>query len=132
MTEARALESKEAPDAFGAKYTGECAVVEAKTSRKDFLADLKKPFRECPSHGIGQFRWYAAPSGLIKPWDLPRNWGLLEPHGSGMKEVVAPRRFNTSNSTAAMAILVSVCRFRADEASGSKGEHLGKRRKRRA
>lgn len=52
-------------------------LVEAKVSRADFLADAKKPFRRDPATGVGKYRYYACPEGLIKPEELPPRWGLI-------------------------------------------------------
>lgn len=52
-------------------------VVESKVSRADFLADAKKSFRKNPEEGVGNYRYYACPEGLIKPEELPPKWGLI-------------------------------------------------------
>jgi hypothetical protein len=66
-------------DAFGYRwgFDGGSTVVEVKVSRSDYLADAKKPHRINPSHGIGEFRYYMCPEGLISLDELPANWGLL-------------------------------------------------------
>ena len=51
-------------------------VIETKISRSDFLADFKKNHRQ-EGFGIGNYRYYACPSGLIKPEELPEKWGLI-------------------------------------------------------
>lgn len=69
----------EIPDAIGfqAAYDDTVSVVvEAKTSRSDFLADRKKPHR-APGQGIGVYRYMMCPEGLISPDELPEGWGLL-------------------------------------------------------
>jgi hypothetical protein len=68
----------EVPDAIGWKGMCRSVVVECKASRADFLADAKKPFRTKPEEGLGCERFYLAPSGLIAPDELPKDWGLLE------------------------------------------------------
>ena len=80
----------EHPDVIGWK-AGFSTMIECKTSRADFLADRKKPFRQNPSAGLGRFRWYCAPPGLIEPADLPEAWGLVEPRGRTMVVAVKPR-----------------------------------------
>lgn len=51
-------------------------LVETKISRSDFLADSKKPHHQ--GHGgVGRWRYYACPDGLIKPDELPQKWGLI-------------------------------------------------------
>lgn len=60
-------------------------VIECKVSRSDFLGDKKKPFRQKPETGMGGYRFFLIPkgSGIIKPEDLPENWGLLEASPTG-------------------------------------------------
>lgn len=70
----------EKPDAIG-WYTGHTLLIECKASRADFLADHKKRFRMHPERGMGMFRYFMAPAGLIKPSELPSQWGLLEVTG---------------------------------------------------
>lgn len=53
-------------------------VVEVKVTRSDFLADRQKRHRACPDDGMGAFRYYMAPEGVIALSDLPAKWGLLE------------------------------------------------------
>lgn len=72
----------EIPDVLGFSTSrGITVLLEAKTSRSDFLKELKdKPFRN-PSleeNGMGSQRWYIAPAGIIPVELLPPKWGLLE------------------------------------------------------
>lgn len=75
--------SGEIPDAIGFRYMGGekeldgSFVVEVKTSRADFLADKRKPHRNGQTSGIGKWRFYLCPEGLIQPDELPDQWGLL-------------------------------------------------------
>lgn len=80
----------ENPDAIG-WYTGRTMLVECKVSRSDFLADRKKPFRANPERGLGLYRYFMAPKGLIKVDELPARWGLLEIYG-GRVSVAAGKR----------------------------------------
>uniref|UniRef100_UPI0006831777 hypothetical protein n=1 Tax=Vibrio harveyi TaxID=669 RepID=UPI0006831777 len=72
----------EIPDAIGfrahTEYLGGSVVCEVKVSRSDFLADAKKPHRNGEVLGVGQHRFYVAPQGLIKPDELPQDWGVVE------------------------------------------------------
>lgn len=71
----------EKPDAIGFTYGG-TILIECKVSRADFFADQAKWFRKKPHEGLGDWRFYLTPRGLIKPEELPEGWGLLEatPH----------------------------------------------------
>lgn len=77
---------REIPDAIGWNPRGVSILIECKASRSDFLADKLKPSRY-PSEGMGQLRYYLAPSGLLAPEDMPETWGLLEVNGRGVKEM---------------------------------------------
>ncbi|WP_065627342.1 hypothetical protein [Xanthomonas euvesicatoria] len=68
---------REMPDLI-AWRDGVSILLEAKTSRSDFLADAKKPWRKDPERGMGDWRFYIAPKGLLKIEELPNGWGLLE------------------------------------------------------
>lgn len=75
----------EIPDAIGWRSKGDkfdCSVlVECKVSRSDFLADKNKPHRI--AGGIGNYRYFLCPDGVIKPDELPANWGLLYVNNRG-------------------------------------------------
>lgn len=65
--------------------------IEAKATRSDFLKDKTKPHRKHPERGVGHYRFYIAPVGLISPEELPPRWGLLEvTDGGKVKATVAP------------------------------------------
>ena len=66
----------------------ETIVIEVKVSRSDFLADKKKAFRVNPEEGMGNFRYYLCPEGLIRESDLPERWGLIEVGQRGKMSVV--------------------------------------------
>ncbi|NID14985.1 hypothetical protein [Luteibacter yeojuensis] len=90
MTELAAVcRSGEIPDAIGWREGG-TILVEAKTSRADFLADRKKPFRREPERGMGTLRFFLAPAEMIRPNELPPRWGLLEVRGRRVFRVVGP------------------------------------------
>jgi len=68
--------AQEFPDAVGWKG-GESYLVECKCSRRDFRKDFSKVVRRNTFGGVGTYRFYMCPTGLIKPEDLPPKWGLL-------------------------------------------------------
>ncbi len=79
--------SGETPDAIGWKRGSHSVTVECKISRADFLADREKPFRRKPEKGMGCERFHLAPSGLLRPDELPAGWGLLELRGRSVEMV---------------------------------------------
>lgn len=68
--------SNECPDVLGFR-SFESILIECKVSRSDFLADKNKPFRLNPNTGMGNYRLYCCPKGLIKKEELPEKWGLI-------------------------------------------------------
>lgn len=92
FTECRSGTHGEAPDAIGFRAAGwldGSVVVECKVSRSDFLADAKKPHRREPGDGMGRWRYFLAPEGVVKPPELPAGWGLLTLSPRGAVRAVA-------------------------------------------
>lgn len=87
-TEIRALDCRGQPDVIGFRATCS-AVIEAKASRSDFLADAHKPERS-RGGGLGTYRFYLCPPEIISPGDLPPRWGLLEAMTKGLRLAVGP------------------------------------------
>jgi hypothetical protein len=85
----QACASGEMPDAIGWKRACHSVLVECKISRADFLADREKPFRKKPHLGVGCERFYLAPKGMLRPEEVPENWGLLALHKAKV-EMVKP------------------------------------------
>lgn len=80
--------SRERADCVGFRAT--CSVlIEAKASRADFKCDSNKPERH--QGGVGTYRFYVAPEGLISVGELPPGWGLLELHGRTLKMTHGPQ-----------------------------------------
>ena len=113
--------SGEIPDAIGWR-SGVSVLVECKASRADFLKDKKKVFRrdEYIHWGMGSWRFYMCEPDVIKPEDLPENWGLLYVHEKIIKRVHGVPKGNSSwycapfaknyNKEAEMSMLLSALR----------------------
>lgn len=93
IDERRSGWSGEVPDAIGFRFLGSAndprdgtVLVECKVSRSDFLADFAKPHRQ--SGGLGNWRYYMAPQGLISPEELPAKWGLVEVNARGHLKLI--------------------------------------------
>lgn len=101
LSECRSGQGGEMPDAIGFRATQEIetVVVEVKVSRADFLADRKKPHR-ADGEGMGLYRYYMCPEGLIQPDELPPRWGLLwvSPRGT-VKPMVGPVALSSNSGT---------------------------------
>jgi hypothetical protein len=92
VSEARPEVDGECPDAIGFRvgHNDGSVLVECKVSRADFLADRAKPHRQ-NGKGMGTWRYYMAPDGIITPDDLPPRWGLLLVNARGhVKPVAGP------------------------------------------
>ena len=77
----------EIPDAIG-WVRQSSFLIECKATRADFLSDAKKTFRRRPERGMGEFRYYMTPVGLIDKSELPDRWGLIEVHGRRSRVIV--------------------------------------------
>jgi hypothetical protein len=100
----------ETPDAIGWFCGGLFSIlIEAKTTRRDFLADARKRFRRSPSQGVGVYRYYLTAPSLISTNELPPYWGLLEINGRRV-QVVQPAECQPSDSSAEKQMLWSECR----------------------
>lgn len=87
-TELSTAATQEIPDVIG--FRSLCSVViEAKVSRADFLRDKKKWHRQ--RGGLGIYRFYLCPPGIISASELPERWGLLHDNGATVARVVCPR-----------------------------------------
>lgn len=64
---------------------------EIKVSRGDFLKELKKPDKRVATELFTNVWYFAAPTGMIKPEELPDGWGLVEINGNfHRRKVQAP------------------------------------------
>jgi len=67
----------EIPDAIGwtSRYS---YLVECKATRADFFHDAKKRVRQFPEYGMGDYRVFMTPPGLVTIDEVPAGWGLVE------------------------------------------------------
>ena len=80
-------DSGEIPDVIGFNSEG-TFLLEAKISRGDFFSDKKKPFRIHSYQGMGDWRFYICPKGMIEVEELPPLWGLIEVDSNNKTRVV--------------------------------------------
>lgn len=111
----------EEPDAigfFGGHWT---QVVECKASRADFMADRKKFHRRHGASGMGYYRWFLTPKGLVRPEELPEKWGLLESlGGKRVRCVRIAQPWPERNERAEMEVLVTYLRLMFATLRGSR------------
>jgi len=99
----------ESPDAFG--FGGSTTqLIEVKVSRADFLSDKKKFWRQHRNMGIGRFRSYLCPEGLIQREELPHNWGLLYISEIGKITEIKSAVLQECNSIEELQLITSILR----------------------
>lgn len=98
----------ETPDRIAWSRRGEAIVVEAKASRADFQADMKKPHRYRPQDGLGRYRLYVCEPEVIQPYHAEEHgWGLLYYDGQNYNLVVEPPRWLYHDCDGEQRILLS-------------------------
>lgn len=104
-----AVVTGEIPDVIGwCSWTS--VLLEVKTSRPDFLRDKKKKFKEQSDLGMGEFRYYICPEGLIDVVELPINWGLLYIAVDGGISIIQKADKQVSNLKCERTVLLSLIR----------------------
>jgi hypothetical protein len=106
---------EERPDAIGWEPAGMSTVVEAKTTRKDFLAEWSRIDRKehRRARGMGIRRFYLAPSGIIKPEELTENgWGLIEVFTGGCLEKKPSEPFDANRDAELRLLVANYARIR--------------------
>lgn len=99
----------EKPDAFGFSCSS-TQLIEVKMSRADFFADRKKNWRKNQEKGIGRYRSYLCPEGLIKPDEVPQNWGLLYFNDQGNIIPVLKPKEQIPDHMQELALIASILR----------------------
>lgn len=82
---------REVPDVIGWKG-GISTLIEVKVSRTDFGIDQLKISRRTPGFGVGQYRYYLTPEGMVSPDEMPEGWGLFYEIGQSVREIVRAQR----------------------------------------
>jgi hypothetical protein len=78
----------ERPDVFALNSMGDTVLIEVKVSLADFMQDAKKTFRTKAGKGMGDYRYYCVPCGLVSLADIPQGWGLIEYKNGSFKTVL--------------------------------------------
>jgi hypothetical protein len=99
----------ECPDAFGFGASS-TQLIEVKVSRADFLSDKNKLWRTKPEIGLGIYRSYLCPEGIIHIDDLPESWGLLWIDQKGEIVQIAQAKQQQSNHIEELNLIVSILR----------------------
>lgn len=107
LTELCSLE--EQPDAIGWQQ-GVSTLIECKVTVSDFCRDREKSFRRHPYLGMGNYRYFLTPRGLLERCKLPDGWGVLETTGKQIVKRVAAKHFNETNKIAELRLMSSAIR----------------------
>ncbi|WP_219118472.1 adenylosuccinate synthase [Janthinobacterium sp. UMAB-56] len=92
FSEAKGGWNGEIPDAIGFRTAAEdegSVVVEVKVSRSDYLADRAKAHRQDGAAGMGLYRYFMVPEGIIAVHEMPPRWGLVEVTPKGILRVLS-------------------------------------------
>lgn len=125
VSEVKSGWSGEIPDAIGFRQSGMdwtdgSMVVEVKVSRSDFLADRKKAHRQ--EGGLGNWRYFMCPEGLIHPDEVPQGWGLLWVNKRGHVKPKAGHAHTLANTRHYDVCQQSLANFRHE--SDTRGEQF--------
>lgn len=99
----------ETPDALGWCNGRYSILVECKISVSDFRADAKKHFRRMPDMGMGDYRYFCTPRGLLNLSSIPEGWGLIESDGHRMFQRMKSKRW-TGEKSREIGVMLSVLR----------------------
>lgn len=99
----------EQPDAIGWQ-DGLSTIIECKISTADFYADKRKVFRKHPYLGMGNFRYFLTPRGLLDNCTIPHGWGILETTGKQIVKKIMASHFNETNKIAEIRLMSSAIR----------------------
>lgn len=58
---------------------------EVKSYRNDFLNELKNPEKSAEIQQFCDYWYIVAESDVVKPGEMPETWGLMVPHGKGLR-----------------------------------------------
>jgi len=105
----------EIPDVIGFD-SWQSVLIECKASRSDFFADKKKAHRST-FKGMGNWRFYCCPKGMIQVNELPPRWGLIyiDEAGKGRVEYDCRRKTIASPELAHLGPDFKTRIVRADE-----------------
>ena len=99
----------ETPDVMGFSSSSS-TLIECKVSKSDFNRDKKKMFRSIPQKGMGNYRLYMCPTGLISEEELPDSWGLIYVSDGGKANLIVKPKSQYCNLQAEHAYMYSIMR----------------------
>jgi len=107
----------ETPAVIGWRDQHVSHLVACATTLSEFHSDRSKHYRNRSHLGLGIYRYYMCPSGLIMPDELPPKWGLLYVTPTKVLIKVKAERQDEYSHRAEIAMLVSaVAQYQKKEA----------------
>ncbi len=103
---AKPISCREHPDVIGWLPQGQSIVIEAKISSNDYRADWRKQWRKS-STGMGLWKYYITPPGLISGRFRRDGCGLLETKGRIVKVVCEAEPRQIRDWSAEICLLLS-------------------------
>lgn len=104
----------ETPDAIGF-HSGCSTLIECKASVSDFKSDKAKRFRREPNMGVGVYRYFMVPTGLLEHETIPDGWGVIEVGETGKTRVsVVSGKFDANVQAEKKMLISLVCRLKVD------------------
>jgi len=89
---------------------GYSVLIECKASLSDYYSDGSKHFRQRPETGMGDYRFYLTPKGLLGDRKVRDGWGLLETDGRCVSKVKAGILFPVVNKHHEIVVMTSAMR----------------------
>ena len=99
----------EKPDAIGWN-SSHSTLIEVKRSLSDFRRDAKKYHKRAPEKGMGNYRYYMCPEGVLQPEQMPDDYGLLWILPNGKIKRVLKAELQLSNMYSERTLLTSIAR----------------------
>jgi hypothetical protein len=99
----------EIPDVMGISSNG-TAMIECKRTRADFKKDRKKYARTFQQFGMGNYRFYMCPTDLIKPEEVPEDWGLIYVSEKGRAKLIVKPKWQRTHLKYEHAYMYSIIR----------------------
>lgn len=104
----------ETPDAIGF-HSGFSTLIECKATVSDFKSDKGKWFRREPAQGMGTYRYFMVPKGLLKGEKIPEGWGVIDVADGGKTRVsTVSAQFNSNLRDENTMLLSLLCRLKVD------------------
>jgi len=76
---------------------------EVKVSRSDWLCEVRQPEKSLPFLEVVDYWWIVAPEGVVKPDEIPENWGYLVLSKTGLRARVSAKALHGNGGSSLAA-----------------------------